>query len=155
MGYGDEARLTKTLSENPHCVLLLDEIEKAHPDIQKLFLQAMDNGVITDGKNNKLSFENVIILMTSNAGANELNSRSIGIGRNQKADSVDKAINAIKNKFLPEFLGRLNEKVMYNRLSRESLLKVVKRSVDEINNMQGLKKKNISVQLSEKTRYRL
>ena len=152
IGYGDEPRLSKVLSENPHCVLLLDEIEKAHPDVQKLFLQAMDNGCITDSKNNKLSFENVIILMTSNAGANELKSRSIGIGRDQRADSVDKALGSIKNQFLPEFLGRLNETVMYNNLSKDSLLKVVDRSIAEINAMPGLKKKNISIDLSKKAK---
>lgn len=153
VGYGEEPILSKAILKNPHCVLLLDEMEKAHPDISDLFLQAMDNGKITDRQGEVLNFENTVIIMTSNAGARVRQTKSVGFsGSSAKEKSVDtvaesKATAEIKQRFKPEFIGRLNAIVKFNSLGEDLMVKIAHKHVGKIT--KKLASKNISVVLSE------
>jgi ATP-dependent Clp protease ATP-binding subunit ClpA len=150
VGYGEEPILSKAILKNPYCVLLLDEMEKAHPDISDLFLQAMDNGKITDRQGEVLNFENTIIIMTSNAGARERQTSSMGfvtsVG-NVDTNAEAKAQKEITNRFKPEFLGRLNAIVKFNKLSEVFMVKIAHKHVKNLN--VRLLKKNIEVVLSD------
>lgn len=120
VGYDQGGLLTEAVTKNPHCVLLLDEVEKAHPDIFNILLQVMDNGVLTDGNGRKCDFKNVIILMTTNLSAND-KSTSIGFTQaalNAMADPDDDCPLAVKKQFPPEFRNRLDAIVSYHDLDR-------------------------------------
>ncbi len=125
VGYEDggagSGKLVNDIETHPYCVLLLDEIEKAHPDIYSIFLQVMDDGVLTSSSGKKVDFRNVIIVMTTNAGAFEQSRNTIGFGVQTGGDPME----AIKRLFTPEFLNRLDAIVGFNRLSQEHILKVV------------------------------
>ena len=122
VGYDDAGQLTEKVKRKPYSIILLDEIEKAHPDIFNLLLQVLDDGKLTDSQGNTVSFENTIIIMTSNAGSN-LNNNSIGFGK-QTIDSA-KVEEALKNTFRPEFLNRVDEIVVFDSLTKEQLLEIV------------------------------
>ena len=107
VGYDDAGQLTERVKRNPYSIILLDEIEKAHADVFNILLQVLDDGRLTDSQGNTVSFENTIIIMTSNAGSN-LNTNSIGFGNNAEA-SKNKMISALKDLFRPEFLNRVDE----------------------------------------------
>lgn len=120
VGYDQGGLLTEAVTKNPHCVLLLDEVEKAHPDIFNILLQVMDNGVLTDGNGRKCDFKNVIILMTTNLSAND-KSTAIGFTQaalNAMADPDDDCPLAVKKQFPPEFRNRLDAIVSYHALDR-------------------------------------
>jgi ATP-dependent Clp protease ATP-binding subunit ClpA len=122
IGYDQGGVLTDAIEQNPHCVLLLDEIEKAHPDIYNVLLQIMDNGSLTDNNGKTINFRNVIVIMTTNAGASELAKKAIGFGRDRKegADTV-----AIERTFTPEFRNRLDAVISFAPLSKDIILQVV------------------------------
>ena len=122
VGYDDAGQLTEKFKRKPYSIILLDEIEKAHPDIFNLLLQVLDDGKLTDSQGNTVSFENTIIIMTSNAGSN-LNNNSIGFGK-QTIDSA-KVEEALKSTFRPEFLNRVDEIVVFDSLTKEQLLEIV------------------------------
>ena len=122
VGYDDAGQLTEKVKRKPYSIILLDEIEKAHPDIFNLLLQVLDDGKLTDSQGNTVSFENTIIIMTSNAGSN-LNNNSIGFGK-QTIDSA-KVEEALKSTFRPEFLNRVDEIVVFDSLTKEQLLEIV------------------------------
>ena len=122
VGYDDAGQLTEKVKRKPYSIILLDEIEKAHPDIFNLLLQVLDDGKLTDSQGNTVSFENTIIIMTSNAGSN-LNNNSIGFGK-QTIDSA-KVEEALKNTFRPEFLNRVDEIVVFDSLTKKQLLEIV------------------------------
>ena len=126
VGFDQGGMLTDGVDQHPHCVLLLDEIEKAHPDVYNILLQVMDHGKLTDHNGRTVDFRNVILIMTSNAGASEQAKSAIGFGRDRR-EGEDTA--AIERTFTPEFRNRLDAVVSFAPLSREVILKVVDKFV--------------------------
>lgn len=128
IGYNHGSSLTKILSEHPKTVLLLDEIEKAHPQIWNILLQAMDNAKITDSKGHSISLKNVLIIMTSNAGSQTMMQKSLGIGSVEKISEGVAEINKI---FPPEFRARLNHNgpIVFKSLSKELMLKILNKEI--------------------------
>jgi ATP-dependent Clp protease ATP-binding subunit ClpA len=122
VGYDDAGQLTEKVKRKPYSIILLDEIEKAHPDVFNLLLQILDDGKLTDSQGNTVNFENTIIIMTSNAGSN-LNNNSIGFGKQTMDKS--KIESALKDVFRPEFLNRVDEIVVFDSLTKEQLLQIV------------------------------
>ena len=122
VGFDQGGLLTEAVVQNPHCVLLLDEIEKAHPDIYNLLLQIMDSGVLTDNNGRKADFRNVIVVMTTNAGADLLERKTIGFS--DQSNESD-ALLSLKKLFSPEFRNRLDEIIQFNYLPIEVILSIV------------------------------
>ena len=129
VGYDQGGLLTDQVNQNPHSILLLDEIEKAHPDIYNILLQVMDNGFLTDSNGRNVDFRNVILIMTTNAGAADAAKAGIGFGRGTKDDESEAAI---KNLFTPEFRNRLDAVVQFAPLSPESIAHVVDKFVIQL-----------------------
>lgn len=123
VGYDDAGQLTEKVKRKPYSIVLFDEIEKAHPDVFNILLQVLDDGRLTDNQGNTISFENTIIIMTSNAGSN-LNTNSIGFGGNAIGNKA-KTLDALKQSFRPEFLNRVDEIVVFEALNKEQLLQIV------------------------------
>jgi ATP-dependent Clp protease ATP-binding subunit ClpA len=126
IGHDEGGLLTEIVKKTPHCVLLLDEIEKAHPDIFNILLQVMDRGVLTDSQGRMSDFRNVILIMTTNAGAKEMEAGSIGLGAKINNFSA-KRDQAIKNFFSPEFRNRLDAILHFNKLTEDNVLKIVEK----------------------------
>ena len=122
VGYDDAGQLTEKVKRNPYSIVLLDEIEKAHPDVFNILLQVLDDGRLTDSQGNTINFENTIIIMTSNAGSNQ-NTNSIGFGGTRV--NQDKVIDSLKETFRPEFLNRVDEIVVFEQLNNNQLLQIV------------------------------
>ena len=122
VGYDDAGQLTEKVKRKPYSIILLDEIEKAHPDVFNILLQVLDDGKLTDSQGNTVNFENTIIIMTSNAGSN-LNNNSIGFGK-QTLDK-GKIEDSLKTIFRPEFLNRVDEVVVFDSLTKNELLKII------------------------------
>jgi ATP-dependent Clp protease ATP-binding subunit ClpA len=118
--------LTDGVDQHPHCVLLLDEMEKAHPDVYNILLQVMDHGKLTDHNGRQVDFRNVILIMTSNAGAAEMSKSAIGFGRERRTGE-DTA--AIERTFTPEFRNRLDAVISFAPLGKEIILQVVEKFV--------------------------
>ena len=142
-GYDVAGQLTEKVKRNPYSIILLDEIEKAHPDVFNILLQVLDDGRLTDAQGNTVSFENTIIIMTSNAGSN-LNTNSIGFGGGQVNNN--NILNALKDTFRPEFLNRVDEIVVFNQLSPEELLQIVDLMLNDT--QKSLQEKDISMEVS-------
>ncbi len=122
VGYDDAGQLTEKVKRKPYSIILLDEIEKAHPDVFNILLQVLDDGKLTDSQGNTTNFENTIIIMTSNAGSN-LNTNSIGFGK-QTVDN-SKINSALKELFRPEFLNRVDEIITFNSLTQDELMQII------------------------------
>ena len=131
VGFDQGGLLTDAIRKNPHSVLLLDEIEKAHPDIFSVLLQVMDYATLTDNNGKKADFRNVIIIMTSNAGASDMAKGVVGFG-DRIADSQSKGIEAIKRLFTPEFRNRLDAIITFRPLTPEIMERVVDKFIDEL-----------------------
>lgn len=129
IGHDEGGRLTDEVSKHPHCVLLLDEIEKAHPDVINVLLQVMDSGSLTDSIGKKTYFNNCVLIMTSNSGAREADKGSIGFFDAPGSDFSDKAI---KEFFTPEFLNRLTAIVKFKALNFEQLVRVVEKELNDL-----------------------
>jgi ATP-dependent Clp protease ATP-binding subunit ClpA len=129
VGYDQGGLLTDAVDQNPHCVLLLDEIEKAHPDLFNVLLQVMDNGKLTDHHGKSVDFRNVILIMTTNAGAADMASEGIGFGDTSKADASEEAV---KKMFTPEFRNRLDAIVPFNYLPPPVVARVVEKFILEL-----------------------
>ncbi|MDR2480482.1 MAG: ATP-dependent Clp protease ATP-binding subunit ClpA [Treponema sp.] len=128
VGYEDGGQLTDAVRKQPHAVVLLDEIEKAHPDIYNILLQIMDYATLTDNQGRKADFRNVIFIMTSNAGAREIGKGLIGFGdRTLDESAVDSAVEKV---FTPEFRNRLDAVVRFGHLSREIMVSIVRKEID-------------------------
>ena len=147
VGYDEGGLLTEAVNSNPYAVLLLDEIEKAHPDIFNLLLQVMDHGVLTDANGREVDFRNVILIMTSNVGAQSVQRASIGF--NEQDHSLDYE-GELKKTFTPEFRNRLSEIIYFNSLSDEVVIYVVNKFIFELEDI--LEKKNVSLIVSENAR---
>lgn len=122
VGFDQGGLLTDAIDQNPHCVLLLDEIEKAHPDLFNILLQVMDNGRLTDHHGKTVDFRNVVLIMTTNAGASDMAKQGIGFGDTSKADAGDEAV---KLMFTPEFRNRLDAIVPFAYLGKDTISRVV------------------------------
>jgi len=132
VGYEEGGQLTERVRRKPYSVILLDEIEKAHPDVFNLLLQALDDGQITDSLGRKVDFKNTIIIMTSNLGSRQLKDFGTGVGfgttaREQGKNDIEKSViqSALKKAFAPEFLNRIDDVVLFNSLSREDIHKII------------------------------
>ena len=147
VGYDDAGQLTEKVKRNPYSIVLLDEIEKAHPDVFNILLQVLDDGRLTDSQGNTVSFENTIIIMTSNAGSN-LNTNSIGFGITPANQS--KMMDALKETFRPEFLNRVDEIVVFNQLTESQLIKIIDLMLDDTR--KSLEDKNISIAISNEAK---
>jgi ATP-dependent Clp protease ATP-binding subunit ClpA len=147
VGYEDNAgQLITKLQETPNCVLLLDEIEKAHPDVSNILLQFMDNGFVTGSNGKQADGRNCILVMTSNLGARDNENNTIGFGDLSKDGEDDKAI---KKFFAPEFRNRLDAVIKFTKLSQEVVVQIVKKFVGELNNQ--LKDKGIEISVNAET----
>ncbi|MDA5095217.1 ATP-dependent Clp protease ATP-binding subunit ClpA [Aliiroseovarius sp. KMU-50] len=129
VGFDQGGLLTDGVDQHPHCVLLLDEIEKAHPDVYNILLQVMDNGELTDHNGRTVSFRNVVLIMTSNAGAREQAQAAVGFGRDRR-EGEDTA--AIERTFTPEFRNRLDAVIGFAPLGKEVILQVVEKFVMQL-----------------------
>ncbi len=144
VGYDQGGLLTDGIDQNPHCVLLLDEIEKAHPDLFNVLLQVMDHGTLTDANGRKVDFRNVILIMTTNAGASDMAKEPIGFGRERRVGEDTEAINRM---FTPEFRNRLDAVVPFDSLPTEVVVRVVEKFILELE-MQ-LADRNVIIEISE------
>jgi ATP-dependent Clp protease ATP-binding subunit ClpA len=129
VGFDQGGLLTEAITKHPHCVLLLDEIEKAHPDVFNLLLQVMDHGTLTDNNGRKADFRHVIIVMTTNAGAQEMSRPSIGF---LHADNASDGMEAIKRLFTPEFRNRLDAVIQFAPLDQATIERVVDKLIVEV-----------------------
>ena len=144
VGYDDAGQLTDKVKRKPYSIILLDEIEKAHPDVFNILLQVLDDGVLTDSQGNSVSFSNTIIIMTSNAGSN-LNNNSIGFGNT--TINKGKIMDSLKDVFRPEFLNRVDEVVAFDALTQEQLLEIVDLMLNDT--QKALNEKDIKMQISK------
>ena len=142
VGFDQGGLLTEEVNKHPHSVLLLDEIEKAHPDVFNLLLQVMDHGTLTDNNGRKADFRNVIIVMTTNAGASEASRASIGF---TQQDHSSDAMAAIRKLFTPEFRNRLDAIIQFNGLDKKTILSVVDKFLFELEGQLEEKNVNLSV----------
>ena len=143
VGFDQGGLLTDGVDQHPHCVLLLDEMEKAHPDVYNILLQVMDNGQLTDHNGRTVNFRNVILIMTSNAGATELAKSAIGFGRDRR-EGEDTA--AIERTFTPEFRNRLDAVISFAPLGKEVIRQVVEKFVLQLEAQ--LMDRNVTIELS-------
>ena len=149
VGYEEGGILTEAIRKNPSCVLLLDEIEKAHADIYNVLLQVMDYATLTDNQGRKADFRNVVVIMTSNAGANRLGKSGIGF----ISESMDESVltEAVKNTFQPEFRNRLNKIVVFNSMDDDMASMVVDKKLKELSEQLQAKKITLSADKKAKT----
>ncbi|MGO9172900.1 MAG: ATP-dependent Clp protease ATP-binding subunit ClpA [Rhodomicrobium sp.] len=144
VGFDQGGLLTDGVDQNPHCVLLLDEIEKAHPDLFNVLLQVMDHGKLTDHNGKQVDFRNVILIMTTNAGAAEMAKAAIGFSGTQRVGEDEEAI---KRMFTPEFRNRLDAVIAFSRLSRAMISKVVEKFIFQLEAQ--LADRNVMIELSQ------
>ena len=157
VGYEEGGQLTEKVRRKPYSVILLDEIEKAHPDVFNLLLQVMDDGILTDGLGRRVDFRNTILIMTSNIGVRDLKDFGSGIGfisksQSQDTDEVMRSTihNALKKAFNPEFLNRLDDVIVFNSLSREHLHKIIDISLEKL--LKRIKAIGYGVELTDKAK---
>lgn len=143
VGYDEGGLLTDAVMQHPHSVVLLDEIEKAHPDLFNILLQVMDNGTLTDAVGRKVDFRNVILVMTTNAGASDAAKNSIGFGRGRKDDEQEEAL---KRLFTPEFRNRLDSVITFGGLTPEIIERVVEKFVLQLEIQ--LADRNVTIELA-------
>ena len=144
VGFDQGGLLTDAVDQHPHCVVLLDEIEKAHPDVFNILLQVMDHGVLTDANGKKVDFRNVVLIMTTNAGASDAQRNAIGFGRGKQADEVDEAL---KRLFTPEFRNRLDAIVQFRPLTPEIIRQVVIKFVMQLEGQ--LADRNVTIETTD------
>ena len=147
VGYDDAGQLTEKVKRHPYSIVLLDEIEKAHADVFNILLQVLDDGRLTDSQGNTVSFENTIIIMTSNAGSNQ-NMNSIGFGASTYAKN--KVYDTLKETFRPEFLNRVDEIVIFDSLSTDELTQIVNLMLEDTQNV--LNDRNIKMYVSNEAK---
>ena len=147
VGYDQGGLLTEAITKHPHSVLLLDEVEKAHPDVFNILLQVMDHGTLTDNNGRKADFRNVVVIMTTNAGAQEASRASIGFSvQDHSSDALEK----LNQMFSPEFRNRLDSIIQFNPLSMEVIKSVVGKFIDELQGQ--LDAKNVEIYFDEDAR---
>jgi len=151
VGYEEGGQLTEKVRRHPYCVVLFDEIEKAHPDMFNSLLQVMEEGRMTDGLGRTVDFKNCIIIMTSNVGATSMSNESMGFGKKSPVDNHEnmerKITEEIKSVFRPEFINRIDEIVIFKKLSKEDMIEIVGMEIEKIK--ARLTEKEISISLSK------
>jgi len=147
VGFDQGGLLTDAIDQHPHCVLLLDEIEKAHPDLFNILLQVMDHGKLTDHNGKTVDFRNVVLIMTTNAGAADMAKPAIGFERDARVGDDEEAINRM---FTPEFRNRLDAVIPFDYLAAETVGRVVEKFVFQLEAQ--LKDRNVTIELTEKAR---
>ncbi|MBV6443133.1 MAG: ATP-dependent Clp protease ATP-binding subunit [Haliscomenobacteraceae bacterium CHB4] len=157
VGYEEGGQLTERVRRKPYSVVLLDEIEKAHPDVYNILLQVLDDGQLTDGLGRKVDFKNTIIIMTSNIGVRQLKDFGQGVGfatkaRMEAAEDNSKAViqNALKKTFSPEFLNRIDDVMVFNSLGREEIFKIIDNALAGL--MKRLQNMKITLTLTEEAK---
>ncbi len=148
VGHDAAGQLTEAIRKNPHAVLLLDEIEKAHPDVYNILLSVMDYGKLTDSTGRMVNFRNAILIMTSNAGAKDKAEQGFGFGKRDRTGSGDEAVRKF---FTPEFRNRLDAIISFDHLKQDSIVKIVDKFITELELQ--LEEKNIRIKLSETARF--
>ncbi len=157
IGYEEGGQLTEKVRRKPYSVILLDEIEKAHPDVYNILLQVLDDGQLTDGLGRKVDFKNTLIIMTSNIGVRQLKDFGQGVGfatkaRQESSEDYSKGViqNALKRTFSPEFLNRIDDVVVFNSLSKEEIHQIIDISLDDLyKRLEGMQ---LSLTLSEEAK---
>jgi ATP-dependent Clp protease ATP-binding subunit ClpA len=147
VGFDQGGLMTEAINKNPHCVLLLDEIEKAHPEVFNLLLQVMDHGVLTDNNGRKADFHHVTIVMTTNAGAQEMSRSSVGF---TKQDHTTDGMEVLKKLFSPEFRNRLDSIIQFAPLDEKSVMRVVDKLIVELEAQ--LEKNEVTIELEPDAR---
>ncbi|MCC4507777.1 AAA family ATPase [Limosilactobacillus reuteri] len=151
VGYEEAGQLTEQVRRHPYSLILLDEVEKAHPDVMHMFLQILDDGRLTDSQGRTVSFKDTIIIMTSNAGTGD-SEASVGFGAESNG-STHSIIDKLTNYFKPEFLNRFDDIVQFNALSKDDLMKIVSLMIDDVNNM--LADKNLHIEVTNNVEEKL
>ncbi|MEG1994531.1 MAG: ATP-dependent Clp protease ATP-binding subunit, partial [Oscillospiraceae bacterium] len=149
VGYDDAPALTEKIKRRPYCVLLFDEIEKAHPDVHNLLLQVLEEGVLTDSRGTKISFKETVIIMTSNVGARFITENSV-VGFNTGHDTKEKIVKEnvlteLKRSFSPEFLNRIDDVIVFNKLKGEDINKITHKLMSSLEERLETMKINLSV----------
>lgn len=152
VGYEEAGQLTEQVRHNPYSLILLDEIEKAHPDVMNLFLQILDDGRLTDSQGRTVSFKDTIIIMTTNAGQ-AIKNASVGFAAENSDEEKESARNSMTQFFKPEFLNRLDDVIEFNELDKEDLIKIVNLMLDNTNNM--VKDQGLHIDVTEKAKEKL
>jgi ATP-dependent Clp protease ATP-binding subunit ClpB len=147
VGYEEGGQLTEAVRRRPYSVILLDEIEKAHPDVFNILLQVLDDGRLTDNKGRTVNFNNTIIIMTSNTGAFHINNAYTKDKTVDQMKIKSLVLNELKASFRPEFLNRIDETIVFNPLTKEVIAQIVKIQVQELNKM--LVDKEIKLDISD------
>ena len=142
VGYDEAGKLTEKVRRKPYCVVLFDEIEKAHPDVLNIMLQILDDGHITDAQGRNVNFENTVIVMTSNAGSANKSAGSVGFGRTANEMGKDRAMKALGEFLRPEFINRVDEVVYFNRLTEDNFKEIAKIMLQELTD--NLREKGIT-----------
>ena len=148
VGYDDAGQLTEKVKRKPYSIILFDEIEKAHNDVFNLLLQVLDDGKLTDAQGNSVSFENTIIIMTSNAGSN-LNTNAIGFNNENQANK-NKILDIVKSSFRAEFINRIDEIIVFNSLNKEQLLQIIDLMLKDTINALSQKNMTLDIDASAK-----
>ncbi len=148
VGFEEETSLTKKVRKNPYSIIVLDEIEKAHPDVLNILLQILDEGILTDSSGRKINFKNTMIIMTSNLGAEKLTREGkIGFGNNSSVENNKVIINELKKEFKPEFINRIDNIVIFNKLKPEDLVKIMDIILEDL--QKRIEEKKITIKVSE------
>ena len=147
VGYDEAGQLTEKVRRKPYCVILFDEIEKAHPDVLNILLQILDDGHITDAQGRNVNFEHTVIVMTSNAGSTTGSTGSVGFGRSETEQGKAKAMKALEGFLRPEFINRVDEIIYFNRLSEDNFKAIARIMLKELT--QNLKEKAIAFTYDE------
>jgi len=150
IGFDQGGLMTEGIRKHPHSVLLMDEIEKAHPDLFNILLQVMDHATLTDNNGRKADFRNVILMMTSNAGSREMSAANIGFGQTHKGAQA-KGKKAIEKLFSPEFRNRLDEIITFNALDLDIMEMIVDKFIAELNQQLGIKKVALTISPAVRT----
>lgn len=156
VGYEEGGKLTEAIRRKPHCVLLLDEIEKAHPDVFNLLLQILEDGYLTDASGRKVDFKHSLILMTSNIGLEELTKTALGFGQNTQSGEAEfeatklASLKQVKDNFKPEFLNRLDKVIVFRPLTKENIRQIVDMQIEELLERTKLKGLKVQVDLSSR-----
>ena len=150
VGYDEGGELTEKIRRNPYSVVLLDEIEKAHPDLYNIMLQIFDDGVLTDGVGRKIDFSNTIIIMTSNLGTKDLNSNDLGFVENSESDNYknvkSKIMKSVDNTFSPELINRIDDTIVFHSLSEQDVFQIIDLQLNDLSD--NLSKMGLKIKLS-------
>lgn len=152
VGYEEAGQLTEQVRHNPYSLILLDEIEKANPDVMNLFLQILDDGRLTDSQGRTVSFKDTIIIMTSNAGQG-ISTASVGFAAENSDEDQDSARSTMTQYFKPEFLNRLDDVIKFNKLTKKDLIKIVNLMLNNTNNM--VKDQGLHIDVTDKAKEKL